>query len=304
MPAHPTRLAVEIPLLFLLSFLWGGSYVLVAIALETIPPATLVFSRLFIGASLLALAVRWQNIALPTSAKRWGALLVQGILQSAIPFTLISWGQKSIDSAVAGMLNSTTPLFVFLLGYFLLRDRQAGTRQFIGVMVGLAGVLVILAPGMQNNADNAILGQMAVIGASLSYAIAALNAKRFADQPPLLTAACSMGFAALIMLPGSILFDAPALLNAPAELAPTLRSILAVIGLGVFSTAIAMALYFRLVGTLGPLGVASGGYIRAGFSVVLGGLILGEAFTMVLALGLLMIFAGVAIVTKPSKKPT
>lgn len=292
------RAYTEIALLVLLSFLWGSSFTLIEVAVDTIPPATMVFGRLSIGAALLMLMAFWSRAAFPGSPSRWGQLLVQGILQSALPFTLISWGQQHIDSGLAGLLNTTPPLFVFLIGFFLLKDRSAGMQQFAGIVLGFAGVLIIMGPAALAGQESSVAGQLAVIGASLSYATAALYARRFSDQPPVVTAACSMTFAAFVMLPISFWADDP------MKLAPPLSAVAAVIGLGVFSTALAMTIYFRLVRTLGPLGVATGGYMRAAFSVLLGALLLGETLTGTLILGLVTIFAGVAIVTGFVKLPT
>ncbi|MFG5380609.1 DMT family transporter [Yoonia sp. R2-816] len=289
---------LEISLLVILSFLWGASFTLIEVAIDTIPPATIVFGRLAIGASLLVLFALWRGVTFPRSPARWGALLLQGILQSALPFTLISWGQKYIDSGLAGLLNTTPPLFVFLIGFFLLRDRTAGAQQFTGILLGFAGVLIIMGPAALAGEGNSVLGQLAITGASLSYAVAAIYAKRFSDQPPVLTAACSMAFAALLMFPVSLWVDDP------LSLAPTAPAIAAVVAMGVFSTAIAMVIYFRLVRILGPLGVTTGSYMRAGFSVLLGVLLLGEALSPTLIIGLLMIFGGVAIVTAHLKLPT
>ncbi|WP_299593010.1 EamA family transporter [uncultured Tateyamaria sp.] len=297
MSPTPQNTFLEIGLLVLLSFLWGASFTLIEVAVETTPPATIVFGRLAVGAALLVLLAICSGVKFPKSPSRWGALPVQGILQSALPFTLISWGQKYIDSGLAGLLNTTPPLFVFLIGFFLLKDRSAGVRHITGILLGFAGVVVIMGPAELAGEGNSILGQLAITGASLSYAVAALYAKRFSDQPPELTAACSMSFAALLMLPVSIWVDDP------LSLSPTAPAIAAVIAMGVFSTAIAMAIYFRLVRTLGPLGVTTGSYMRAGFSVVLGILLLGEALSPTLIVGLVMIFAGVAIVTGHLKLP-
>jgi len=243
---------LEIGLLVLLSFLWGASFTLIEIAVDTIPPSTIVFGGLAIGAAILVLMALWSGVSFPKSAARWGALLIQGILQSALPFSLISWGQKYIDSGLAGLLNTTPPLFVFLIGFFLLRDRAASLQKSLGIGLGFAGVLVIMGPAAVSGESNAVLGQLAVTGASLSYALAAIYAKRFSDHPPVLTAACSMAFAALLMLPISIWIDDP------LSLSPTGPALTSVVAMGIFSTAIAMVIYFRLVPTLGPLGVTTG----------------------------------------------
>lgn len=291
MQRSPPNKILEIGLLVVLSFLWGASFTLIEVAIESIPPATIVFGRLAIGAALLIIMALLSGVTLPRSSARWGALLIQGILQSALPFTLITWGQKYIDSGLAGLLNTTPPLFVFLIGFFLLGERAGSYQKSIGTSLGFAGVLVIMGPAALSGESNSILGQLAITGASLSYAVAALYAKRFSDEPPVLTAACSMAFAALLMLPISIFVDDP------LSLSPTAPAIAAVIVLGVFSTAIAMVIYFRLIRTLGALEVTTGSYLRAGFSVVLGVRLLGEPLSPSLVLGLVMIFFGIAIVT-------
>ncbi|MEM9360402.1 MAG: DMT family transporter [Pseudomonadota bacterium] len=287
---QPSR-SIELALLLLLSFLWGGSFTLVDVAVESVPPATIVLCRLTIGACLLALLALSLGYRFPNSPSLWGALLIQGVLQSALPFTLISWGQKHIDSGMAGLLNTTPPLFVFLIGLFMLKDRKVEPRRALGVLVGFAGVLIILGPAAMAQDHNSVLGQLAVTAASLSYAVAALYARRFADLPPILTAACSMAFAAVLMLPIAMTFDAP------LEIAPTKQAIYSILALGVFSTAVAMVIYFRLVRTLGALGVTTGSYLRAGFSVLLGVVFLGEVLTLSLVAGLLTILFGVALTT-------
>ncbi len=288
---------LDMGLLVVLSFLWGASFTLIEVAIDSIPPATIVFGRLLIGATLLMLMAIWSGVTFPRSPALWGSLFIQGILQNALPFTLISWGQKYIDSSLAGLLNTTPPLFVFLIGFFLLRDRADSYRKAIGIIFGFVGVLIIMGPAALSGETNSVLGQLAVTGASLSYAVAALHAKQFSDQPPVLTAACSMALAALVMFPVSLRVDDS------MNLSPTVPAIAAVIALGVFSTAIAMVIYFRLLRTMGALGVTTGSYLRAGFSVILGVLLLGEALSLTLVLGLVMIFAGVAIVTGFLKLP-
>jgi drug/metabolite transporter (DMT)-like permease len=297
MSSAPQNTFLELGLLVLLSFLWGMSFTLIEVAILTIPPATIVFARLVIGACLLLLLAAWMKLPFPRSPARWGELLIQGVLQSALPFTLITWGQKYIDSGLAGLLNTTPPLFVFLIGFFFLRDRTASAAKLVGILLGLAGVAVVLGPAAFSGETNSILGQLAITGASISYAVAALYAKRFSDQSPVLVAAFSMTFAAMFMAPVSLLFDAP------FTLSPSSASVAATLYLGIFSTAIAMVIYFRLVRTLGPLSVTTGSYMRAGFSVVLGVIILGETLSPNLLLGMAMIFASVAIVTGHLKLP-
>ena len=281
----------ELSLLALLALLWGGAFTLIKVAVETVPPATIVLGRLVPGALLLLALVRIKALALPSRPAMWGAFLVQGILQSALPFTLISWGEQHIDSGLAGLLNSTPPLFAFLITFFVLGERGAPVRKFIGVAIGLAGVLAILGPDILDGSSASVQGQLAVTGASMSYALAAVYARRFSGLPPLVTAACSLTMAAAVMLPVAIAADHP------WTLTPAGQAVASIAALGVLSTALAMVIYFRLVRTLGALGVTSGSYLRAGLSIVLGMYFLNEPLFPSRLLGLFLIFASVAIIT-------
>lgn len=218
-----------------------------------------------------------------------------GLLQSALPFTLISWGEKYISSGMAGLLNATPPLFAFLITFFILKQSDTPLRKFIGVAIGFLGVLVMLGPDILNGSRDSMLGQIAVTGSSLSYAVAAIYARRFSEQPALLTAACSMTMAMVMMAPVSFAIDQP------WTLTPTNNAIWSTVALGVFSTALAMVIYFRLVKTLGAIGVTSGSYLRAGFSVLLGVLFLGENLSISFIFGTALILLSVAIVTSQKK---
>lgn len=288
---------LEIALLVVLSFLWGSSFTFIKIAVETVPPATIVLGRLVLGAALLMLLVRMRGISIPGAPTLWCAFLVQGFLQSALPFTLISWGEKHIDSGMAGILNSTPPLFAFLITFLFLREGEASFRKFVGVTMGMAGVLVTLGPDIINGSNNSVLGQIAVTASSVSYALAAIYARRFSDQPALLTAACSMTMAAIMMVPVSFYFDQPWALK------PSSEAVWSITALGIFSTALAMMIYFRLVKTLGAVGVTSGSYLRAGFSVLLGVMFLNEGLSISLLVGLVLILFSVAIVTGQVRWP-
>ncbi len=288
---------LEIGLLIVLSLLWGGSFTFIKVAVETVPPATIVLGRLVIGAALLMALLRLSGIRLPSDPGLWGAFLVQGFLQSALPFTLISWGEKYIDSGLASLLNATPPLFAFLIAFFMLKKDDASLRKFVGVVVGFIGVLVILGPDVLGGSSESVWGQLAITGASLSYAVAAIYAQRFSSQPALLTAACSMSMAALLMIPISLSVDRP------WTLTPSGEALWSIAALGILSTTLAMIIYFRLVKTLGAVTVTSGSYLRAGFGIFLGILFLGENMTLSLVIGLVLIFLSLSIVTGQVRGP-
>ncbi|QQO18450.1 EamA family transporter [Bradyrhizobium diazoefficiens] len=296
--SQQTSLAVEIGLLLLLSLIWGSSFTLIKVAIPSIPPFTMVAARVTIAAILLVLLAAAQGHALPRQGSVWAAFLVQGLLQSALPFTLISWGEMHIASGLAGVLNATPPMFVLAIATMTARGRQtiSGLR-IIGVALGLAGVVATIgADALSGIGTAAPLAQMAVLGASLCYALAPIWGQRFSNLPAIVTAAGAMSCAAALMLP------AATVLERPWTLAPTTPAIAAVLGLAIVCTALAMVIYFRLIRTLGPLGTTSGSYLRAGFAVALGTALLGESFTWSMLAGMALIVTGVVAVTAPMWK--
>jgi len=292
-------LAFEIGLLLLLALIWGGSFTLIKVAIPTIPPFTMVAARVTIAAILLILIARAQGYALPRQGSVWAAFVVQGLLQSALPFTLISWGEAHITSSLAGVLNATPPMFVLAIAVMSGRGRQTITgRKIAGVGLGLAGVIATIGIDALHGAGTAApLAQAAVLGASLCYALAPIWGQRFTKLPAIVTAAGAMTSAAALMLPIA------AALDRPWTLRPAPEAIAAVTALSVVCTALAMVIYFRLIHTLGPLGTTSGSYLRAGFAVALGTALLGESFTWPALAGMALIILGVVAVTAPMRQP-
>lgn len=290
-----TTLACEIGLLLVLSLIWGSSFTLIKVAIPSIPPFTMVAVRVTLAAGLLLFIATAQGHALPRQGSVWAAFFVQGVLQSALPFTLISWGEAHVTSGLAGVLNATPSIFVLATALMTGRGRQEiGGRKIIGVGLGLVGVAVTMGIDVQSGIGVAApLAQAAVLGASLCYALAPLWGQRFAKFPAIVTAAGAMSCAAILMLPMA------AIVERPWTLAPTAQAIAAVLALAVICTALAMVIYFRLIRTLGPLGTTSGSYLRAGFAVILGTTLLGESFTWSILVGMGLILAGVVTITLP-----
>lgn len=291
-----TTLACEIALLLLLSLIWGSSFTLIKVAIPSIPPFTMVAVRVTLAAGLLLLITTAQGHALPRQGSVWAAFLVQGALQSALPFTLISWGEAHITSGLAGVLNATPPMFVLAIALTTGRGRQAiSGRKIMGAGLGLAGVaLTVGTDALSGIGTAAPLAQAAVLGASLCYALAPLWGQRFAKLPAIVTAAGAMSCAAILMLPAAAILERPWTLAQPPA-----QAIGAVLALAVVCTALAMVIYFRLIRTIGPIGTTSGSYLRAGFAVILGTTLLGESFTWSTLAGVGLILAGVIAVTLP-----
>jgi drug/metabolite transporter (DMT)-like permease len=279
-------------LLLVLATLWGASYALIKIGVETIPPVTLIAGRTLMAAALLLAIMHWRGLRLPRDAETWRRFLIQACLNSAIPFTLIAWGEQRVDAGLATVLNSTAPIFVFLLTAAITRHEPV-TRKLFGVISGMAGVCLIIGAEALSGFGEQLLAPLAIVVAAVCYAGAAIFGKTFKDLDPILPAVGSLICGAAILVPACLLIDKP------WTMMPSRDSMLALGGLSVFSTALALVIYFRLVHTLGSVGVTSQAYLRVPIGVAIGVVFLGEPLTLVALLGLACVVAGVAAMTSP-----
>jgi len=286
---------MEFALLGVLALLWGSSYLLIKLALASIPPFTLIAVRVAVAAILLLAVVRMRGEQLPADGATWRAFLVQAFFNSIGAWTVLAWGQQYVDSGLAGVLNSTSPLFVFLLTALWTRHEPVTTRKLVGALLGLAGVVLLLGVDVLAGIGRQVTAQLAVLLGAFLYACAALNGRRFAALPPTVTATGTMACAAAVLVPACFVVDQPWRLH------PTGVSFAAALGLGVFCTALALLLYFRLLRTLGPAGVTSQSYLRCGVSVLLGVIVLGEHVTATVGLGLVAIVLGVVAINAPAR---
>jgi len=285
--------AFEYALLGLLAAVWGASYLLIRVALATIPPVTLIAIRVSVAAAFL-LAVMWhQRARFPADRRTWRLLLVQSLYNSILPWTLLAWGQQHVPSGLAGVLNSTSPLFVFFLTLLVTRHEAVGAWKFAGAVAGVAGVALIVGLDALHGLGEQLGGQAAILLGALLYAGAAIHGKRFARLSPTVTAAGTMVWAVACLIPLCLVVDRP------WTLSPSAASLAAALALGLVCTGAALLLYFRLLRTLGSMGVASQSYLRAGVSVLLGVFVLGETITPAIAFGLAAIVAGVAMILAP-----
>ena len=241
---------VEWGLLLLLSLLWGGSFFFSKIAVGELPPLTVVLCRVVLAALTLNLIVLLAGRRLPADARTWGALVVMGLLNNAVPFSLIFWGQTQIASGLASILNATTPLFTVLVAHVATSDEKITPRRLLGVITGVAGVAIMIGPGAFA-AGGATLAKLAVLGAALSYAFAAIWGRRFRGLPPTVTAAGQLTSSALVMTPVALLIDQPWTLSVPST-----RVILAVVALAIVSTAAGYLLYFAVLARAGATNVS------------------------------------------------
>ncbi|VFR16634.1 Permease of the drug/metabolite transporter (DMT) superfamily [plant metagenome] len=297
-PASATpapSLAREFALLFVLATLWGASYSFIKIGVATIPPVTLIAARTLIAGAILLAVMRWQGLRLPTDAATWKRFLFQACLNSVVPFTLIAWAELTVDAGLATILNSTSPIFAFLLTALITRHEVVNGRRVFGVAAGLLGTSLIVGFQALDGLGRELLAQIAVVAATVCYAGAAIFGRSFKGLHPILPAAGSMLCGAAILIPASLVVDHP------WTLAPSGASLLALLGLSVFSTALAFVIYFRLVHTLGSIGTTSVAYLRVPIGVGIGVLFLGEQLGATAWIGLVCVVAGVIAMTWPAR---
>jgi drug/metabolite transporter (DMT)-like permease len=288
---------LEFGLLLLLGVLWGIPYALTKISLETIPPITLVAARVSLAAAALWIMAFLLGRKFPQRWEFVGRLFIQGAVACVIPYTLIAFGQRSVDSSLAAILNSTTPLFVFLISVISTHHESVTFRRLFGVTIGLGGVVVIAGASTLAGLGRETAGQAAIILASFSSAVSVIYGRRFAEVAPEIAAAGMLTSAAVVLVPLCLLVEAP------WHTAPSIASLTALLINAVVATAIGFVVYFRLIHTIGSMGTASAGYLRPGVGVLIGCALMGESLTWTLALGLLAILFGVAAINENVSVP-
>jgi len=286
------EMARELALLVLLATLWGGSYTFIKLGVATIPPITLIAARTAIAGALLVAIMRWRGIKLLRERR----FLFQACLNSVIPWTLIAWGERFLDAGLATILNSTSPIFTFLLTAAITRHEALTGRKLFGTLAGIVGICLIVGVQALSGLGEQFAAQVATILATICYAGAAIFGRGFRGLDPMAPAAGSLLAGAAILIPASLIVDRP------WTLTPSASSLLALLGLAVFSTAAAFVIYFRLIQTLGSVGTTAQAYLRVPIGVALGVLLLGESLTSTAWIGLVCVVAGVAAMTIPPRK--
>jgi drug/metabolite transporter (DMT)-like permease len=262
---------IEWALLAMLSVLWGGSFFFAKVALGGLPPFTVVFGRVALGALVLQVVVRAAGLRMPRSVGLWAAFFTMGLLNNVVPFSLIVWGQTRIASGLASILNATTPLFTVVLAHYLTRDEPLTPRRLGAVVAGLAGVVVMIGPDVLAGLGSNVLAQACVLGAALSYAFAGIFGRRFRDVPPLVTAAGQVTASSVMLAPMVLLVDRPWTLPVPG-----VAVFGAVAGLALLCTALAYILYFRILAVAGATNLLLVTFLIPVSALVLGGAVLGE----------------------------
>ncbi|MBI5303901.1 MAG: EamA family transporter [Chloroflexi bacterium] len=280
-------------ILFLLGAIWGASFLFIKVGVAEIPPFTFVLGRTLIAATVLFGVMRFRREAFPRTRALWTTFIALGILNGVIPYTLITWGETHITSGLASILNAAMPLFTVLLAHYWTHDERMTMPKMLGVLVGFVGVVIVFLPELRGGIQIEFWGQLAVVGAALSYAVATIMARRtLRGVSPVLAAAGQLGTAAMWMVIPSIVIDRPWTLR------PTLPALGALVTLAILGTAVAYILYYWLVNHTGATRTSLVTYLLPIFGVMWGAVLLREPIAWEAILGLSLILAGVILVNR------
>ncbi|MDA5095045.1 DMT family transporter [Aliiroseovarius sp. KMU-50] len=277
-------------MLIALAAVWGGSFFFAEIALRELPPLTITLHRVIWAVPILLVILRIRQIPLPGAPRIWGAYLVMGALNNAIPFSLIFWGQMQIDSGLASILNGTTAMFGAVVAGVLLKDEPLTRNKMLGAGLGLFGVAIIMGPDVLTGFDPRNLAQLAILGAAISYALASVWGKTtLAGQPPMMNAAGMLMGSVILMVSIVLLVDGtPTLSLLPATWG-------ALIGVAALSTSLAYVLYFAILTRAGAANLMLVTLLIPPFAIALGALFLGERLPASAWAGFAVIALGLAV---------
>lgn len=285
--------------LLLLGVIWGGTFLTVRIALDQIPVVTLVLHRTGWATLVLWAVVAAKRLSLPRDPRIWGAFLVMGLLNNVIPFGLMAWGQLYIESGLTSILNATTAILGVLVAAFLFADERLTLRKGIGVGLGFAGVATAIGLSNLTSFDPRSAAQMAVLGGTLSYALASSWARKMlVGLPPQIAAAGMLSGSTLILLPAAWVIDGPVSLDLD------LRTWAALGYLTLIATAGAYLLYYRVLAMAGSGNLMLVTLIIPPVAIVLGALVLDEVLRPQAFAGFALLALGLVILngSKPRRR--
>jgi drug/metabolite transporter (DMT)-like permease len=280
-------------LLLALACCWSSTYPLTKIGLGSIPPITFISARSLTAALFLLVVLRIRGVRMPTDARAWKLFAFQQTINSTIPFLMITWAQQYVAAANTVVLASTTPIFAFLITWGITRHEPATLLKLLGAILGLAGTAAIIGLDALDGLGGNIFAEMLILLATISFACATIFGLRLSDYDPMVVAAGSLLFGGLILLPVALIVDHPWTLR------PNLQALVALVTVGIFSSALGLMLFYMCLTRLGTLTTNAQGYLRIPIGVGLSVLLLGESVPSNLALGLLLVMAGVAAMTMP-----
>jgi len=292
MTQHPIQAMDSRPVIMLLSLaaVWGGSFFFAEIALREVPPLTITLHRVIWAVPILVLIIRLKRFVVPRAGRVWSAYLVMGALNNAIPFSLIFWGQTQIESGLASILNATTAMFAAVVAGLLLKDEPLTAKKIVGAALGILGVAFIMGPSALTEFNPSNMAQLAILGATLSYAFAGVWGRTaLSGQPPLMNAFGMLVGSTVLMIPIVLVMDGiPNFLLSASVWG-------ALFGMSALSTALAYVLYFAILARAGAANLLLVTLLIPPFAIGLGVLFLGERLGSEAWFGFAVIALGFAV---------
>ncbi len=278
--------------LIFLASLWGPSFLFIKVAVQEIPPLTLVAGRVGIAALLLYLFLRLQGGRLPKFGRQWKHFAVVGLFHNALPFVLFSWAEQYIDSAPAAILNGTTPLFTIVLAHMFIADDRLTPVKLMGTLLGFGGLVLLISPSLIDGFQVSTWGLLAAATAAFCYGIAIVYTRNhLRGLPRLVGPTAQLTMATLYILPLSLLLEQPFQRALPSW--PALGSLL---GLAVLGTALAFVVYYFVIERTSATYVSLVTYLVPVIGVALGVFILHEQLHWTTYAGCALILIGVMVV--------
>ena len=274
--------------LIILSLLWGGSYTWIELALIELDPMMIVFYRVLISSIFLILICKVLFLTFKIEKKIFIFLFFMSLTNNVIPFNLIAWGQQEITASVGSILNATTPLFTVIIANYWPNGEKATLNRIFGVIIGFCGVILLMGLSV-HDIDNSIIGQAAILLAAISYAISALIGKEIKKIHPAISATYMLSISSVILLP-IILFSGNELLPQASK-----QSMIAIMGLAIFSTSIAYLIFYKLIENIGS-NVMLVTLLMPVSAILLSIIILNETINTTQIIGLILILTGLILV--------
>lgn len=285
--------------ILLLASLWGPSFLFIKVAVHEIPPLTMAAARVTIAALILLVVLRLRKRVLPKGRHIWLKFTIAGLFGNAMPFVLFNWGELYIDSALAAILNGTTPLFTLVIAHFFTDDDRLSTRKIIGAIIGFGGLLVLVAPSLFGGVEATTLGLLAVLLAAFCYGVNIVFTRTYLrGLPGLVAPAAQLSMASVLLIPLSLLVDQP------YQLAfPSLPAVSSLFALAIIGTGLAFIVYYRLLETTPASSMAMVTYLIPVFGIFLGVVVLNETLNWNAYVGCLLILIGVMVVNNIIRFP-
>jgi drug/metabolite transporter (DMT)-like permease len=278
-------------LLVILSLLWGGTFYLAEIALPEIPPFTLVFLRIMSAALMLHLVLRIRAIDFPWSTRLFAQFMMMGLLNNVVPFSLIFWGQTQLGAGLASILNAMSPIFTVVVAHFLTDNEKATGPKVLGVLIGFAGVTILIGFEAVSGMMRHFWAEIAVVTATVFYAFSAVYGRRFNHHAPIVSATGQLTASTVLMVPVVLIFDTPWTMPMPSA-----SAWLAVLSMGLLSTALAYVLFYRILAIAGATNLQLVTFLIPATAILLGTALLDELLLPQHWLGMAVIFMALTVI--------